>query len=146
MEIRLLQALAHQAQGHRSLALDVLERAVAEAPEPEGYVRLFLDEGPPVVALLSDGQERERLVGHARRLLSTGTPTEDSPGPSAGPLSERELHVLRLLDSALSGPEIARELFISLNTLRTHNKHIFAKLDVNSRLEAVHRARERGLL
>ncbi|MBP2217124.1 LuxR C-terminal-related transcriptional regulator [Arthrobacter sp. CAN_C5] len=61
-------------------------------------------------------------------------------------LSERELHVLRLLATQLSGPEIARELFVSLNTLRTHTKHIFSKLTVNSRLAAVHRAQEQGLL
>ncbi|GAA3623571.1 hypothetical protein GCM10022236_27440 [Microlunatus ginsengisoli] len=64
----------------------------------------------------------------------------------AGPLSDRELQVLRLFDSELTGPEIARELFVSYNTLRTHTKHIFTKLDVTSRRAAVLRARERGLL
>ena len=60
------------------------------------------------------------------------------PAPSsAEPLSERELQVLRLLDSELSGPQIARELFVSHNTLRTHTKHIFTKLDVTSRRAAV---------
>ena len=54
--------------------------------------------------------------------------------------------MLRLLASQLSGPEIARELFVSHNTLRTHTKHIFSKLDVNSRSAAVHRAYEQGLL
>jgi LuxR family maltose regulon positive regulatory protein len=61
-------------------------------------------------------------------------------------LSERELQVLRLLDSELSGPQIARELFVSHNTLRTHTKHIFTKLGVTSRRAAVLRARERGLM
>jgi LuxR family maltose regulon positive regulatory protein len=61
-------------------------------------------------------------------------------------LSERELQVLRLLDSELSGPQIARELFVSHNTLRTHTKHIFTKLEVTTRRAAVRRARERGLL
>jgi LuxR family maltose regulon positive regulatory protein len=61
-------------------------------------------------------------------------------------LSDRELQVLRLLDSTMSGPEIARELFVTLNTLRSHTKHIFTKLDVNSRAAAVSRAQERGLL
>jgi LuxR family maltose regulon positive regulatory protein len=61
-------------------------------------------------------------------------------------LSDRELQVLRLLDSALSGPQIARQLFVSHNTLRTHTKHIFTKLDVTSRRAAVLRARERGLM
>jgi LuxR family maltose regulon positive regulatory protein len=61
-------------------------------------------------------------------------------------LSERELQVLRLLDSELSGPQIARELYVSLNTLRTHTKHIFTKLQVTDRRSAVRRARERGWL
>ena len=61
-------------------------------------------------------------------------------------LSDRELQVLRLLDSELSGPEIARRLFVSPNTLRTHTKHIFAKLDVTSRRAAVRKAQERGLM
>ena len=61
-------------------------------------------------------------------------------------MSDRELQVLRLLDSELTGPEIARELFVSHNTVRTHTKHIFTKLDVTNRRAAVLRARERGLL
>ena len=64
----------------------------------------------------------------------------------ADPLSERELEVLRRLDSDLTGPEIARQLFVSLNTLRTHTKRIFTKLDVTNRSAAVRRARELGLL
>ena len=62
------------------------------------------------------------------------------------PLSQRELEVLRLLDSELTGPEIARRLYVSLNTLRTHTKRIFTKLDVTTRAAAVRRAHERGLL
>ena len=66
-------------------------------------------------------------------------------GP-AEPLTERELQVLRLLDSELNGPEIARHLFVSHNTLRTHTKHIFTKLGATTRRAAVARAREYGLL
>ena len=62
------------------------------------------------------------------------------------PLSERELDVLRLLGTDLSGPDIARELMVSLNTLRTHTKNIYAKLGVNNRRAAVHRAKELKLL
>jgi LuxR family maltose regulon positive regulatory protein len=61
-------------------------------------------------------------------------------------LSQRELEVLRLLDSERTGPEIARELYVTLNTLRTHTKRIFTKLDAKTRASAVHRARERGLI
>ena len=66
--------------------------------------------------------------------------------PLVEPLSERERDVMRLLGTDLKGPEIARELFISLNTLRTHTKNIFGKLGVNDRRAAVRRARELGLL
>ena len=61
-------------------------------------------------------------------------------------LSERELEVLRLLATDLTGPEIARHLFVSVNTLRTHTRHIFTKLDVNTRPAAVRRASDLGLL
>ena len=61
------------------------------------------------------------------------------------PLSERELEVLKLLRSELSGPEIAGQLIVSLNTFRTHTKNIFNKLGVNNRRAAVHRAEELDL-
>jgi LuxR family maltose regulon positive regulatory protein len=93
------------------------------------------------------------LRQHARRLLddaaaSTQLSPAVAPGgvPLADPLSERELEVLRRLDSDLTGPELASQLFVSLNTLRTHTKRIFTKLDVNTRAAAVRRARELGLL
>ena len=77
-------------------------------------------------------------------------PRSGRPAPAATAsedgLSERELEVLRLLATELSGPEIARQLFVSVNTLRTHTKHIFTKLDVNTRRAAVRRAAELGLL
>jgi LuxR family maltose regulon positive regulatory protein len=154
LEIRMLQALAHEAQGHRFQAREALGLALAESPEPEEYVRLFLDEGPPMVRLLREAANHGVAAGHAHRLLSLTIPVE-AQGPdakpgllssSAEPLSERELQVLRHLDSELSGPQIARALFISYNTLRTHTKHIFTKLEVTDRRAAVRRARERGLM
>jgi LuxR family maltose regulon positive regulatory protein len=103
-----------------------------------------------MVSLLHAAEERGRLRDHARRLLLAGAPSEDVPDPAPASrtdtLSDRELQVLKLLDSTMSGPEIARELYVTLNTLRSHTKHIFTKLDVNSRPAAVRRARERGLL
>ena len=147
-EIRMLRALTLDAKGLRLGAVDELSRALAEAPEPEGYDRLFRDEGRWMTALLRDVTHPAAASGHARRLLGTpsvdeGTRTGASP---TGTLSDRELQVLRLLDTELSGPEIARRLFVSPNTLRTHTKHIFAKLDVTSRRAAVRRAQERGLI
>ena len=151
----MLQALVQDAQGRRPQALESLARAFAQAPEPEGYVRLFLDEGAPMLSLLRDAEQPRRRRATTRGACSASArlPTARGPDPgqrraasSAEPLSERELQVLRLLDSELTGPEIARELFVSHNTLRTHTKHIFTKLDVTSRRAAVLRARERGLL
>jgi len=151
VEIQMLSALVQDAQGDRPQALRSLARAWADASEPDSYVRLFLDEGSPMVDLLRAADRQGDPGGHARRLLDLGAATAaDAPGSPqsprpVGPLSERELQVLRLLDSELSGPEIARELFISLNTLRSHTKSIFTKLEVTTRRAAVRRARERGL-
>ena len=146
IEVLALQALAHRAAGNGRAALAVLEDALAAA-EPEGYTRLFLDEGPPMVALLRDAEGRGVARDHVRRLLGSERPV---PGDrrSQGlvdPLSERELEVLRLLRTELSGPEIAGELMVSLNTMRTHTKSIYAKLGVNSRRAATRRATELGL-
>jgi LuxR family transcriptional regulator, maltose regulon positive regulatory protein len=156
LEIRILQALAYDALGHRPRALESLAQAVAQAPEPGGYVRLFLDEGAPMVALLRDAEQQRVAGDHPRRLLNlTGSAhaqppdAAERPAPSLAlplPLTERELQVLRLLGTELSGPEIARELFVSFNTVRTHTKHIFTKLDVSDRRAAVRRARESGLM
>jgi LuxR family transcriptional regulator, maltose regulon positive regulatory protein len=154
IEIRVLRALAQHAQGHRQPAVESLAQALALAPEPGGYVRLFLDEGPAMTNLLRDATRHGVVGDHARRLLSFGASREagvpdtaQRKAPSsAESLSERELQVLSLLGSELSGPQIARALFVSHNTVRTHTKHIFAKLDVTSRRAAVLRARERGLI
>ena len=158
LEIGMLRAVTLHVRGDRLEALAELERAFVQAPEPEGYVRLFLDEGAPMLALLDDAAVSEGRGGsdvlrqHPRRLLDAAASAQRAPAealvgvPLADPLSERELEVLRLLDSDFTGPELARQLFVSLNTLRTHTKRIFTKLDVNNRSAAVRRARELGLL
>ncbi len=146
VEVRLLTALAHHALGQATEALRALTDALTLAPEPEGYVRVFLDEGAPALELLRAAAAAEGVDGRAARVLAAATAGPPGIRPLPDPLSERELQVLRLLDTELSGPEIARELFISPNTLRTHTKHVFTKLGVTSRRAAVARARERGLL
>ena len=152
-EIRVLQALAHQARGDLPEALAALSRSFVDTPEPDSYVRLYLDEGAPMLALLHHAAATpDRVVqAHAGRLLERAHDLRrgERPSrsrPSADPLSQRELEVLRLLDSELTGPEIARQLYVTLNTLRTHTKRIFTKLDVTTRAAAVRRAHERGLL
>jgi LuxR family maltose regulon positive regulatory protein len=148
LEIRMLQALAHHAQGDRPKALAALSRAVSEVPEPDSYVRTYLDEGPPMLALLRDAAASPEHAESVRRILQRAAPPVAKPEPHVlvDPLTQRELQVLRLLDSELTGPEIARELYVSLNTYRTHTKNIFTKLDVTTRAAAVRRAHERGLV
>jgi LuxR family maltose regulon positive regulatory protein len=154
LEIGLLQALLGDALGDRPQALECLAQAIVQVPEPEGYARIFLDEGPPMVDLLhavelpgAGGDQIHRVLS----LVALPTGPARAPGPGQAPppvelLSERELDVLRLLDSQLTGPQIARELFVSHNTVRTHTKHIFTKLGVTNRRAAVLRAHEYGLL
>jgi LuxR family maltose regulon positive regulatory protein len=148
IEILVLQALTRQRLGDIPAALACLERAVTLA-EPEGYVRVFIDEGPPMASLLRALAKQGTAGNYVRRLLAAVTETgPGSPVKQAliEPLSERELEVLRLLGTELDGPDIARELMVSLNTVRTHTKHIYAKLAVTNRRAAVRRARELGLL
>jgi LuxR family maltose regulon positive regulatory protein len=148
IEILVLRALAHQALGDIPAALASLERAVTLA-EPEGHVRVFVDEGPPMTSLLRAAVKRGTGRDYARRLLAAVSGAEHgSPSQQAliEPLSERELDVLRLLGTELDGPAIARELMVSLNTMRTHTKNIYTKLAVTNRRAAVRRAAELGLL
>jgi LuxR family maltose regulon positive regulatory protein len=147
VEVRILQSLLQEARGHRVAALSELEAAL-ETAVPAGYLRLFLDEGEQMHELLRVVGTRPAAGDHARTLLRAAyrSPVAPAPVPDSEGLSERELEVLRLLDSSLSGPEIAAALFVSVNTLRTHTKHIFTKLDVNTRRAAVTRAAELGLL
>ena len=143
-----LLALAHQTQGDIPAALALLERALMLA-QPEGYVRLFVDEGAPMATLLEKAAKRGIAPNYTQQLRKVLDNAEDKLPIDPGlldPLSERELEVLRLLGSDLTGPEIARELMVSLNTLRTHTKNIFTKLGVSNRIAAVHRADELHLL
>ena len=149
IEILVLQALARHARGDTRGALAPLERALTLA-EPEGYVRVFVGEGQPMVSMLKAVAKRRISWTYVRRLLDAGeTPSDQPRRRNQGlvePLSERELEVLRLLGSDLDGPAVARQLVVSLNTLRTHTRNIYAKLGVNSRRAAVRRARELNLL
>ncbi len=148
IEVLVLQALAHQARGDAPAALGALHRAVTLA-QSEGYVRLFADEGPSMAALLKPLTKQSAAPGYLRRLLFSATRTEHRPGkPKAliEPLSDRELDVLRLLGTDLDGPDIARELSVSLNTMRTHTKNIYAKLGVTNRRAAVREAHDLNLL
>ncbi len=154
IEILVLQALAHQVQGDIPAALVPLERALTLA-EPEDYVRIFVDEGPPMAVLLEKAAKHGdpawgagNVSNYVRQLLrAMGSAEDRTPVKQVliEPLSERELEVLRLLRTGLNGPEIARELIVSLNTMRTHTKNIYSKLGVTNRRAAVLRAEELDL-
>jgi LuxR family transcriptional regulator, maltose regulon positive regulatory protein len=148
IEILVLQALAHHAVGAAPEALVPLERALTLA-ESQGYVRIFVDEGPPMASLLKAAAKEGIARNYVRPLLATLGKSETDRPIDQGliePLSERELEVLRLLATDLNGPAIARSLVVSLNTVRTHTKNIYTKLDVNDRRAAVRRATELHLL
>jgi len=148
IEILVLQALALRAAGDAPAALIPLERALTLA-EPEGYIRMFVNEGEPLEALLQAALKRAVAPTYVRALLAAFGPGEH-PRPTdqalIEPLSERELDVLRLLGTDLDGPDIARQLVVSLHTVRSHTKSIYAKLGVNNRRAAVSRATELDLL
>ena len=136
--------MAHQARGDIAAAVSALQRALTVA-EPQRYQRIFVDEGAPMSTLLKAGTKRGIAPGYARGLLTALDRKADRPLSRQGlrePLSPRELDVLRLLGTDLDGPEIARQLVVSLNTVRTHTKSIYAKLGVSSRRAAVRRAAE----
>jgi LuxR family maltose regulon positive regulatory protein len=149
VEILVLLALAHHMQGDVPGALAPLERALTLA-EPEGYVRTFVDEGAPMAALLEAAGRRGIVPRYAGRLLAAFRaehPTRvKGDSKRVEPLSERELEVLRLLRTDLDGPAIARELTVSLSTMRTHTRSIFNKLGVSSRRAAVRRAEELNII
>jgi LuxR family maltose regulon positive regulatory protein len=189
IEILLLQALIEQAQGNRSAAQTTLTRALT-LTEPEGYFRLFVDEGEAMQFLLTqwaqsaivdfgfwhpEGSRQQlhtkqnaKLLSYVNKLLASfgnEQSTEDASllvnqskivnlksrpqGPRQNlvePLSARELEVLQLVAAGFSNTEIATRLIVTTSTVKAHINHIFGKLAVESRTQAVARAREHGLL
>jgi LuxR family maltose regulon positive regulatory protein len=154
IEIQVTRALALHEMGEQGEALRALGEAL-EGAEQEGYVRTFVDEGAPMAALLVAAQKRapSAYVGRLRAALAPAPLPEQTPARigtrgeiPVDALSSRERDVLRLLDTELNGPEIARELVVSLNTVRTHTKNLYMKLGVTSRRAAVRRAKELDLL
>jgi LuxR family maltose regulon positive regulatory protein len=173
IEILYLQALAFQAWGNTTQAMTALERALALA-EPGGFVRIFVDEGPQMEQLLCTAAARGMMSDYTAKLLAAfddGTKDDadayirrmtkneressvvrpSSPAPSTAEglvesLSERELEVLQLIAEGLTNREIASRLFLALNTVKAHTRNIYGKLGVNSRTQAVARARTLGVL
>jgi LuxR family maltose regulon positive regulatory protein len=151
-----------QTQGNADRALTFLERALSLA-EPEGYIRVFVDEGEPMRSLLAEFQSTIkkrpqagsdessfRLLAYANKLLAAFS----GPGPAVTPtseslpesLSERELEILRLIQAGLTNQEIADQIVIAVSTVKWHINHLYAKLGVHTRTQALARAKELGLL
>jgi LuxR family maltose regulon positive regulatory protein len=156
IEIEVLRASALTAASGQEAALAAFEHAI-DLAEPDGWLRFFVDAPATLAPLLRAVEARRPDSGFVRRLSAGGRPDHQLTNPTGGtgpspsaqvlaePLSDRELDVLRLLASDLDGPAIARELVVSLNTVRTHTKHIYTKLDVNNRRAAVSRAHQLGV-
>jgi LuxR family maltose regulon positive regulatory protein len=144
----LFEALARDRLRDARATENAIERSL-ELAEPEGIIVPFAV--APVAELL-ERHPRHRtahaaLLSEILDVLSgAAARVSGAARPPADELSEAELRVVRFLPSNLKAPEIAAELFVSPNTVRTHLRHIYSKLDVHSRAEAVERARELGLL
>lgn len=164
IEILTVQALACQAQGETQAALTKLERALALAA-PEGYVRMFVDEAAPMAALLAlVTHRRSPVAAYAATLLAAFS--DSSPALSRAdlaapdlqaarrqtqhllvePLSVREMEILRLIATGHSNQAIADTLIVAVSTVKKHVNNIFSKLDVESRTQALMRARALNLL
>jgi LuxR family maltose regulon positive regulatory protein len=152
IEILVLRALALQAQEDVAGALTALTKALTLA-EPEGYVRLFVDEGTPMARLLYQAAQQGIAPEYVGQLLTAFEPHDEAKSPPVPdsqaliePLSEREIQVLQLVAEGLTNREIAQKLSISLGTVKVHNSNIYGKLGVGNRTQAVARARMLGLL
>ena len=168
IEILILQAITFAAQKRSEEALVALAEALGLA-EPQGFMRIFLDEGEPLREVIrmwrsEIGKQKnptglqKRRIAYADKLLKgfTRNPAPLTvtselanfpvlPPSLVDPLSARELEVLHLIAEGLSNLAIAQKLYLSTGTVKVHLKHIYGKLDVNSRTQAVARLRELNL-
>jgi LuxR family maltose regulon positive regulatory protein len=162
LKVMVLQAVALHAHGQKDEAIHLLGEVLALA-EPGGFIRIFVDEGEPMRMAISDfrlsikkqprGQD-PKLLGYVDKILAAFAQPAAMPqlkieNPEAKmleQLSQRELEVLQLVAQGLSNSEIGERLFLALDTVKGHNRSIYAKLQVQRRTEAIARARELGLL
>ena len=148
IEISLLKALALQALGQSAAALEPLQQCLA-LTEPESYMRLYVEAGAGVATLLRQARARNIAVDYVDSLLDVFRALDLHPAlvsqslPDA--LTPRELQVLQLIGEGYSNQQIAETLVITLNTVKKHSSHIYEKLAVQGRTQAVARAHELGL-
>jgi LuxR family maltose regulon positive regulatory protein len=149
VEILTLKALVYQAMDDIPQALNALERAL-NSGRPEEYLRVFIDEGPPMIELLRHAGSKG-IESHYVATILAATKQEaalptDERQPLIDPLSNRELEILELLADGCSNQDVAERLIIAVGTVKAHTVNIYRKLNVNSRLQAVARARELNLM
>jgi LuxR family maltose regulon positive regulatory protein len=148
MEIVALKAMVHVIKQETREALDCLSQTLTLA-EPEGHIRLFVDEGAPMISLLTlllTKRPSSISTDAINVILSAFPQSAITNVPYGGALTDSELRALRLLATEREISEIAEELSVSISTVRTYAKRIYSKLDAHSRAEAVYRARELKLL
>ena len=145
MEMLVLEALVHQARRKPQDALRALEQSLVLG-EPENYIRLFLDEGPFVFELLGMALKEGIAPEYVSRLMDAFNQDRKPAQPLVEPLSERELEVLGLLSTGASNGEIAEQLVIAVGTVKRHTLKIYQKLGVNSRTQAIAKARELNII
>jgi LuxR family maltose regulon positive regulatory protein len=149
LKLLVLRTVALHTQGEKDKAVQLLGDALTLA-EPGGFIRTFVDEGPSMATLLREVAQHSIAPNYVPKLLAAFGKADPLPVGVTQlliePLSERELEVLRLLGTELNGPAMARELKVSLSTLRTHTHNIYSKLGVSNRRAAVRRAEELNLL
>jgi LuxR family maltose regulon positive regulatory protein len=149
LEALCLQSVARHLQGSAQHAQEALRRAIELAGD-EGYLRVFLDLGAPMLHLLRRAAATGCGGAAVERLLAAfgdAAPSSSSVAvPLVEPIRERELDVLRCIAAGMSNPEMAAQLYLSPNTVKTHVRNLYAKLGVEKRSQALRRARELGLI
>jgi LuxR family maltose regulon positive regulatory protein len=144
LTVQAMQAIAAHRRGERQHASHIVSE-IASRGGLEGYVRLFLDAGEPMIDLLQQIDVPGRARAWVRKLLEVSESYSGGRKNNAG-LSEREYEVLQLVASGLSNQEIAETLVIAVSTAKAHVKHICQKLGVQTRIQAVAKARALELI
>jgi len=162
IEILVLESVALEKQGRTDDALEALKEVLSLAG-PGGWIRPFVEAGPPMADMLQQLHKQNVAVDYIEKLLAAfrgdeqvafqdisgpqAAPTPSvSPQPLIEPLTNRELELLELLAQYRQNKEIAEQLFISTETVKSHLKNIYGKLNVTNRREAVTRARSLGII